>query len=316
MSVPRLSIGLPVYNGVRYLPESLDALLGQSFEDFELIISDNASSDATERICRDYARQDDRIRYVRQPRNIGQCPNHDFVFQQARGELFKWASHDDLYARDLLRRCVNDLDAHPEVVLSHVPTAMIDGDGEISEPLPYVLDTDAPRASDRFRSVLFVDGGDDIYGVIRTDVLRRIPPQGSYHHSDRTFIAELVLHGRFRSVPEWLYFRRDHPERALRAAPTKRSYAVRMDPRRSNPVLHPTPRLLAEYIWGFVAGIRRAPLSPDERRRCYRHLATWLRTRTVPGMRDAVPQPLEPVAIEPPAISVGAVVAGQERRSG
>lgn len=311
--VPRLSIGLPVYNGERYLAESLDALLGQSYPDFELIISDNASTDQTAEICRRYAEQDTRIRYFRQPRNIGQSPNHDFVFQQARGELFKWASHDDLYARDLLLRCVEALDRHPDVVLSHAPTAMIDGAGNITLPITYGLETDSPRAPERFRSLLFVDGGDDIYGVIRTDVLRRIPPQESYHHSDRTFVAEMSLHGPFHIVPEWLYFRRDHPGRALWAAPTKRTYAVRMDPRRANRLLHPTARLLAEYVWGFVAAIRRAPLTPADRRRCYRQLATWLTDRARPwsGEQTAAVRPL---LLDPPDFAVGAVVAGQDRR--
>ena len=84
-AVPRLSVGLPVYNGADYLAESLDALLGQTFEDFELIISDNASTDGTADICQQYAKQDSRIRYFRQPRNIGLAPNHNFTVDQAQG---------------------------------------------------------------------------------------------------------------------------------------------------------------------------------------------------------------------------------------
>jgi glycosyltransferase involved in cell wall biosynthesis len=71
---PRLSIGLPVYNGEEYLAESLDALLGQTYEDFELVISDNASTDGTQELCRKYAARDSRIRYLRLPRNIGATP--------------------------------------------------------------------------------------------------------------------------------------------------------------------------------------------------------------------------------------------------
>ena len=107
---PRLSIGLPVYNGENYLAESLDALLGQTYEDFELIISDNASTDGTADICHSYAKQDSRIRYIRQRQNIGCAPNHNYLVDEARGELFKWASDDDLYARDMIRLCVEALD--------------------------------------------------------------------------------------------------------------------------------------------------------------------------------------------------------------
>jgi glycosyltransferase involved in cell wall biosynthesis len=140
-----------VYNGEEYLAESLDALLGQTYEDFELIISDNASTDGTEEICRKYAAKDSRIRYVRQPKNIGATPNHNYVFAESRGELFKWASHDDLYGRDLLRRCVEALDERPDVILAHSDQAIIDGDGH-REALRVHARHRSPHAPDRFRS--------------------------------------------------------------------------------------------------------------------------------------------------------------------
>ena len=168
-AAPRLSIGLPVYNGEKYLAESLDALLGQSYEDFELIISDNASTDGTAGICRRYMKQDSRIRYIYQPRNIGAAPNHNFVVGQARGELFKWASHDDLYAHDLLKCCVDALDEYPHIVLAHSWTALIDGSGKVTEAIEYPLATASLRAPERFRSMLYANAGDDSCGVIRTE---------------------------------------------------------------------------------------------------------------------------------------------------
>ncbi|MDQ3886177.1 MAG: glycosyltransferase family 2 protein, partial [Actinomycetota bacterium] len=298
-SLPRLSIGLPVYNGERYLAESLDALLGQTYEDFELIISDNASTDGTEDICRRYAAQDNRIRYLRQPENIGACPNHNVTVHQSRGELFKWASHDDLYGRDLLRRCIETLDEHPEAVLAHSWKAIIDGDGNVTQPVDYVLATDSPHAPERFRSILFGLGGDDFYGVIRTEVLRRTPLNGSYHHSDRTLIAELALLGPFHQVPELLFFRRDHPDRAERARPTKRARCANMDPKRADRLRHPTVRLLAEYVWGFVDAIRRTPLSPADRRECYCHLARWMASRARPGAAQRI-EDRPPVVLDQP----------------
>ena len=283
-TVPRLSVGLPVYDGEDYLAEALDALLDQSFDDFELIISDNASTDGTEDICRRYAALDPRIRYVRQSQNIGCAGNHNFVFEQARGELFKWASDDDLYGRDLLRRCVEALDEHPDVVLVHTWTAMIEGGtGDVARPVDYSLATSSPSAADRFRSMLFDDGGDDDYGVIRADVLRRTHLYDSYYHADRTIVAEIALHGRFHHVPDWLYFRRDHPGRSSRAR-SIRAWCVIYDQRRANRLRHPVGRLLAEYVWGYVAAIRTAPLTAAERRQCYRHLAAWLASRAVPEL--------------------------------
>lgn len=310
MTVPRLSIGLPVYNGEEYLAESLEALLGQTFEDYELIITDNASTDGTADICRRYQRQDSRISYHRLPRNIGAAPNHNHVFTLARGELFKWASHDDLYGRDLLRRCVEALDERPDFVLAHAHQAIIDGDGNVTVPFDYRHATDSPSAPERFRSLLFEPGGDDFYGVMRTSMLRCVRPHDSYHHADRTFVAEIALHGRFHQVPELLYFRRDHPTRAERANPTKRSRCVNLDPRRANRWLNPTPRLLAEYVGGFVGVINRAPITWVEKRACYRHLLSWLTSRARPGAGERV-EDRAPVLSDHPSLSVDTIVAGR-----
>lgn len=282
-AVPRLSIGLPVYNGEEFLAESLDSLLEQTFDDFELIITDNASVDGTEAICRRYARMDSRVRYLRLPENIGCAPNHNLAFAHARGELFKWASDDDLYARDLLQRCVDALDENPDAVLAHSWTAMIDPAGAVTQAVRYPLASAAASAPERFASMLFASGGDDDNGVVRAKVLRAVAPHGSYHHADRVIVAELVLHGRFLQVPDWLYFRRDHPNRSERANPTIRTRCANLDPKRANGFRHPVPRLLAEYVWGYVAAIRRAPLSPADRRACLRHLARWLASRATRG---------------------------------
>ena len=237
--VPRLTIGLPVYNGEKYLAESLEALLGQSYEDFELIISDNASTDGTAEICQRSAQKDARVRYIRQPKNIGLAPNHNVVVEQARGELFKWASNDDLYAREMIECCVEALDEHPDVVLAQLLDGADRRLGCRDRAYEYPLSTSSPRAPERFRSLLFDSGGDDDYGVIRTEVLRRTAMQESYHHADRTIVAELALYGRFYQVPDWLYFRRDHPGRAERSHPTVRSRCANIGPAPGRPAAPP-----------------------------------------------------------------------------
>lgn len=307
-TVPRLSVGLPVYNGSGYVAESIEALLGQTFEDFELIISDNASTDDTGEVCRRYEKADSRVRYYRQPRNVGLAPNHNFCVEQARGELFKWAAGDDLYARNLLETCVAALNEYPQVVLAHSWTAMIDGDGKVFQANAYPLTTSAPRAPERFRSVLNDSGGDDDGGVMRKEVLLRTAMKESYHHADRTIIAELALYGPFYQVPDWLYFRRDHPDRAERAHPSIRGRCANMDPRRGNRWSNPVPRLLAEYVAAYVRMIHRAPLSQAERRECYRYLAQWLTRRAKPH-RIATSD--SPVAQEQPVIDIKTLVAGR-----
>ena len=321
---PRLTIGLPVYNGEKYLAESFEALLGQTYEDFELIISDNASADGTADICRRYENMDSRVRYLRQERNIGASPNHDFLLRQARGELFKWAASDDLYARDLIKRCVEALDEYPDVILAHCYTAAIDDAGNVTQSLPYPLKTNSLRAPERFRTMLIGTGeydygllrADDNYGVMRTAVLRRVTPQGSYYHADRVFTTEVTLHGRFYQIPEWLYFRRDHSDRPQHATPTVRGWCGNLDPRRKNRILHPTTRLLAEFPLGYVTAILRAPLSWADRRECFRILAEWGAGRVLPVSGRIFGSGVltgEPVPVEPPdaSISVDDVVAGR-----
>ena len=307
-TAPRLTIGLPVYNGEKYVAESLEALLGQSFTDFELIISDNASTDSTGDICRRYEEQDSRVCYFRQPRNIGLAPNHNFVAERARGELFKWASNDDLYARDLLERCIDALDKYADVVLAHSWTAKVDESGTLTKAFEYPLDTASPWAPKRFRSLLFVSGGDDDYGVIRTEVLRRTAMKESYHHADRTIIAELSLYGRFYQVPDWLYFRREHPGQSGGVS-MRRRCAV-MDPRRADRLRHPAVRLYGEYVWAYISAIRHAPLSVADRRECYRYLAQWLASRGRPGAAGQE----DPAPVAHPDIQVGSIVAGRQGR--
>lgn len=313
-STPRLSIGLPVYNGANYLAESIEALLGQSYENFELIVSDNASTDGTPDIVRRYSRQDRRIRYIRQRRNIGLNPNHNFVISQATGELFKMASHDDLYAQDLLMRCIHALDDNPEAVLAHCHEAMIHSSGQVIRVLQYSVAADHPRAPERFRSMLF-DGWDDYtYGVMRTSVLRRTHMHGSHHFADRNINTELALHGRFTLVPEVLYFRRDHPERTTPY--TVRTRCAYLDPRRANRLRHPLVRLYVEYLWGYIAAVRRAPLSTMDQRECYRYLAQWLAARAAPVARRTVSggalASADPAPLAEPGFSINAMVAGRQ----
>jgi glycosyltransferase involved in cell wall biosynthesis len=279
---PRLSIGLPVYNGESLLPEAIEALLGQSYKDFELIISDNASTDRTAEICRGYEEQDSRVRYIRQAQNIGMVPNHNFLVGVARGEFFKWASYDDLYARDFLQRCVDALDEHPEAALAHEWCVLMDMAGDPVQFFKYPEATAAPLASDRFRSMLVDGKGDWTYAVFRTGILRQTPLHGSYHGGDRTLITEFALHGTLHQVPEWGFFRRDHPNRHQ----STRKWSAGFDPRRADRLRHPAIRLYAEYLWGYASAIHRAPLPRAEKHKCYGHLARWLVSRVIPEQQQ------------------------------
>src|SRR5579871_5511395 len=151
---PKVGIGLPVYNDDRFLAQTLDCLLSQSYRDFELIICDNASTDATEEICRSYANKDERIRYHRNSTNIGVSRNFNLSFNLARSEYFKWAAANDLCATDMIERCVEVLDQRPDCVLCFAKTRIIDENGAVCEDYDDHLDLQHDRPSERFRMLL------------------------------------------------------------------------------------------------------------------------------------------------------------------
>ena len=285
---PRLSVGLPVYNGERYLREALDALLAQTYTDFELIISDNASTDRTSEICQEYAARDPRIRYLRQHTNLGAVPNHNLLVDEARGTYYKWASHDDLYRPELLEKCVRELDTHPDVVLVHAWDAVIDDHGRTVREVPYELDTDDPDPAVRLRSLLRTPGGNDFYGVMRTEMLRRVGGHDTYYNADRTFMAKVLMQGPFLQVPEVLYLRRDHAGRATRAG-SHRDRAAVLDPRRASRLRHPMPVMYAEYVLGFFVAIGKGRLTARDRVRCGLEVLRWMGGL----LRSGRPQSLE-----------------------
>ena len=226
--MPKLSIGIPVFNGQAFLPALLDSLLAQTFADFEIIICDNASSDRTEQICRDYERRDPRIQYVRNSRNLGAVANFNRVFELSTAPLFKWAAHDDVYRETYLAACVGLLEADPDTVLAHTGTSFI---GETGEMLPYeqetgsYLDTkaarrywadlpsigDTPIAVSRFWQVLTrARWGTHMFGVVRREMLQKTALLPNFAGSDRAMLAELALLGRFRCADEPLFLKRIH----------------------------------------------------------------------------------------------------------
>jgi glycosyltransferase involved in cell wall biosynthesis len=271
-STPRVSIGLPVFNGAKYLESSLDSLLSQTFSDFELVVTDNASDDATPAICARYAERDPRLRYERNEVNIGGFANHNLVAKLARGEFFLWAGHDDLREPTYLERCVAALDGRPGAVLCYTQTVVID---ELGKPTGYRerhLDADQPDPAARFRELIRLDYRlEPIYGLIRRDELMQTALQRDYPDSDRVLLAELGLHGRFVCLPEPLFLRRDHPERSIRRFPSRQERARWIDPTGRTRITFPHHRQLGELL----RAIGRAPVPRKIRLRCYAYTAVW-----------------------------------------
>ncbi len=207
----RLSIGLPVRNGGKTLEASLRALLAQTFEDFELLISDNASTDDTEAIGRAFAAADPRVRYERNPENIGLAANFNQVFTRTTGPLFKWATSDDLALPHFLARCVALLDTHADVVLACTRTQFIDGDGQPLAHNDPGWHLPQESAAERFRKVIGAGHWvNSLLGVIRRDALARTRMLPPYLGGDYVLLGELSLLGKFMEVPAVLQQRRLH----------------------------------------------------------------------------------------------------------
>ena len=272
-ALPLVSIGLPVYNSARHLPKALDTFLAQTFGDFELVISDNASTDGTEAICREYADRDARVRYHRQASNIGAPRNWNAAFHAARGEFFKWSSGNDYCAPEFLARCVEAMQARGDVVLCYGRTGLIDEDGRLLEV--YEGDLDLPEASpsDRFARVRQgMDMNNAQQGLMRSDVLRRTRLDRLYPGGDIALMAELALYGRFLRLPEVLLFRRQGPGAVMASkspAEVQRIY---------NPqARRPMKLLRGRFYWDHFVSVARAPIPLREKARAWTLAARFAR---------------------------------------
>lgn len=271
-AAPPVSIGLPVFNGQQYLRETLDSLLAQTCGDFELIISDNASTDATEEICRGYASRDRRVLYHRQDRNRGAAHNYNLAVELARGRFFKWNADDDLIDPDVLLRCLALLEERPEVVLCYPQTRIIDAASRVVREYDDRIAAGAARASDRFLRVLSLTGEcNAVFGLIRREVLRRTARIARYIGSDVVLLGELSLYGGFHQLAGSCFYRRDHPA----ASSSDKRYRRQIefyDPGSRRRFLMTNWRHHCE----FLRAILRAPLPPAEKARCTAHVARHL----------------------------------------
>lgn len=274
-SGPRVAIGLPVYNGENYLSIAIESVLAQTYRDFELIICDNTSTDSTPAICARYAAQDPRVRYHRNPRNIGAAPNFNLTVKliSPSVEYFKWISHDDTMTPDFLERTVRILDDNPEIVLCTSLMGIIDAHGrQISvydSALHATLTSDRP--SDRFADCIIKRHNNyDTYGLIRCSAFTDSLLMPSYFEGERTTLVELSLRGKFIQIPEPLFAVREHTGRATSAF-TRLNWLSHEDTSASKWL---KIGALMKYR-DYCRVVNRHVKDVGERLRCYRHLLTY-----------------------------------------
>lgn len=261
-NTPRISIGLPVYNGEDYLALAIDSILAQTLTDFELIISDNASTDGTEKICREYAAKDSRIRYHRMPHNMGGAANYNNTLDMARGEYFKWAAHDDLIAPTFLAACSKVLDEQPDVVLAYAQVVNINQHGEVIEHYESGFNLTSDDPIERFRRFFKAPVKcNPVFGIMRTAQLRKTLRHGTFIAADRVLLGELSLLGKIHEVPEYLFLRRIHPNMSTEANKSMRDLAGWFDPKNRSKIQMPKWKWLVEYM----RAIDRVPLTAAQR---------------------------------------------------
>jgi len=212
MSKAPVSVGLPVYNGERYLSQAIESILSQDFTDFELIISDNASTDSTWDICQEYARKDGRIRLHRNETNIGMLNNFRLVFRLSESPYFMWTSHDDILKQDYLGKCYHFLIEHPDYVLCCAHNTIIDDNGceQYTSYLDFTLD--APDIPGRFAKCLRnMWLATAIYGLVRSDALRNAWAARDVYPFDWMLMLELCIKGKTHQLAEVLRYYRVVP---------------------------------------------------------------------------------------------------------
>ena len=283
--MPKLSIGLPVYNGEKYLAATLDALLSQTFTDFELIVSDNGSTDATPDIVRRYAAKDPRIRFLRYDENRGGAWNWNNTFAHASAEYFKWAAHDDLHDPRFVERCIALLEREPSVVLCYTAARYIDAEGKAIEDDEGKAIVGGRRTDGchlrqrqphlRMYHLLGRYPMHVLFGVMRRDALARTRGMGRFSSADRILVAEIALQGQLHEIDEDLFIRRLHPEMSWTATTSEHDYAVWYDPknqgRRTNPMVKRGVEL--------VLGICHARLAPLETVLCMAEIGRFIAWR-------------------------------------
>jgi glycosyltransferase involved in cell wall biosynthesis len=279
---PRVSVGMPVYNGEEFIGEAIRSILDQSFRNIELIICDNASADSTGDICRKFAAADNRVRYYANSVNIGVTDNYNRAFGYGRGEYFKWASGNDYCKKDFIARCIEVLDRRPDAVLCYPKTRVFDID--IAEAEDYEDNLDLQQEDPVSRFELLIDRvwlNNVMNGVVRADALKRTRPLKAFWSSDFNLLAELVLLGKFVEIPERLFYRRVNAQ-AHSSLQRESEILRRLWPNEKRALAFRTWRLHREYF----ATVYRAQLSYAEKCRLYLILVKRLKWKSEMLVRE------------------------------
>ncbi|MCX7562336.1 glycosyltransferase [Xanthomonadaceae bacterium XH05] len=198
---------MPVFNEAAYLAMTLDCLLAQDYPNLEIVICDNASTDATPEICAHTADRDQRVRVLRAEANLGATANFQRCLDEANGDFFMWAGGHDLWSPNYVSQCVAALDAYPSAVIAVPESNWIDENGQVYGSRASVLDTRDMAPLARLLTLLWANMH-PIYGLICVEKLRACGPLPNYQGADLVLLARLILAGDFVPAPMALWSRR------------------------------------------------------------------------------------------------------------
>jgi len=279
----KVSIGMPVYNGERWIEKAIMSFTNQTFHDFELIIANNNSTDRTHEICEYFKKKDTRIRYYRNSHNIGIANNYNKVFEVSNGEYFKWTSVSDLCDPTFLEKCIKVLEEHSEVVLCYPRTLLVLEEGKM---IPYEDNLNLQDEDPCIRYIKFIERiklNNVMNGLIRSDCLKKTQLNKDYISEDINFTAELTLYGKFYELPEYLFYR-NHTEGTTSALKSKEDIIKNFNRNKESEMF------LQEwkYQLAFYTGVYRSPLTAYQKSKLFLYLLKRTRYSRVELFKDLI----------------------------
>ena len=269
-SKPLVTVGIPAYNSEKYLAQSIESLLAQTYRDFVMVICDNASTDGTAELCQRYVQQDSRVRYFRNPVNIGMTGNFNRVFELTDTKYIKWSTADDFWAPDMLADAVAVMEADASIAVCYPKVTIVDGEGReqdrFEDKLHLMQDDPAERFLGVVKNLKLVNHH---LGLLRTDVIRRTQLFGKHVAADVGFVAELSLYGKFYQVDKYQFSRRFHTDSSSWKRDDQDQQARRFHAANVRKIPFNTWR----YHWVLVKAVLRAPLGIASKARLLRQLS-------------------------------------------
>jgi len=276
---PTLSIGVPVYNGERYLARCLESLVSQTLTDIEIVVADNKSTDSSLEIAHDFARRDDRVTVLPADENLGAAWNFNRLVEATVAPYFCWSPHDDEREPDALRQCVDALEAAPAAVLAYNRAVFIDADSQIVEPDSDEFVLDARRPFLRLaRALNQLNLASPVLGVMRSDALDKTRLIDSFAGSDYVLLCEMAMLGQTVELSDIGFRRRMHEQSSREAQTSREDVQAWFDPRGRVSKLSDRSRLLLEYHRSAL----RVPMNPIDRLLC---LGTIIPARSIKRAR-------------------------------